>query len=77
MAKLQQVVNVVSLQPSYLEGDALSFYMEIEKDDQKQIDQVKAWLNEAFTDNVFAAYRKVTMIRWAGERVDVYVNKIR
>ena len=30
-----------------------------------------------FTDNVFAAYRKVTMIKWAGERVDIYANKIR
>ena len=23
------------------------------------------------------AYRKLTMVRWAGERVDVYANKIR
>ncbi len=36
-----------------------------------------AGLKEVFTDNVFAAYRKVTMIRWAGECVDGYANKIR
>ena len=34
-------------------------------------------MKEVFTDDVFAAYRKVTMIRWAGVSVDVYTNKIR
>ena len=62
------------LLPLYLVGDALALYMEMEEDNQKQIE---AQLKEAFTDDAFAAYRKVTMIRWAGERVDVYANKIR
>ena len=77
VAKLQQVDDVASLLPLYLEGDALALYMEMEEDDQKQIEQIEARLKEAFTDDAFAAYRKVTMIRWAGEYVDVYANKIR
>ena len=77
MAKLQQVNDVASLLPLYLEGNALALDMEMEEDDLKQIEQIKAWLKEVFTDNAFAAYRKVTMIRWAGEHVDIYANKIR
>ena len=59
-----------------MEGDALALYMEMEEDDQNRIEQIEARLKEVFTDDAFAAYRKVTMIRWAGERVDVYANKI-
>ena len=47
------------------------------EDDQKQIEQIEAWLKEALTDDEFAVYKKVTMIRWAGECVDVYIKKIR
>ena len=68
---------MASLLPLYLKGDALALYMEMEEDDQKQIEQIEARLKDAFPDDVFAVYRKVTMIRWAGERVDVYTNKIR
>ena len=77
VAKLQQVDDVASLLPLYLEGDTLALYMEMEKDDQKRIEQIEALLKEPFTDDAFAAYRKVTMITWAGEHVDVYTNKIR
>ena len=48
--------------------------METGEDDQKQIE---ARLKEAFTDDALVAYKKVTMIKWAGECVDVYANKIR
>ena len=77
VVKLQQVDVVASLLPLYFDGDALALYMEMEEDDQKQTEQIEARLKEAFTDDVFAAYRKVTMIMWAGELVDVYTNKIR
>ena len=51
--------------------------MEMEQTSQRDIEQIKSQLKEAFTDNEFAVYRKLTMVRWAGERVDVFVNKIR
>ena len=44
--------------------------------DQKDISLIKAQLKEAFTDGMFMAYRKLTMIRWAGKHVDIYANKI-
>ena len=73
VAKLQQVDDVASLLPFYFEGDALG----MEEDDQKRIEQIQAQLKEVFNDDAFAAYRKVTMIMLAGERVDVYANKIK
>ena len=77
MARLQHVDDVASLLPLYLEGDALTLYMEIKEEDQKDISLIEAQFKEAFTDSTFTAYRKLTMVRWAGERVDVYANKIR
>ena len=46
-------------------------------EDQKDISLIEAWLKEVFTDGAFTPYRNLTMVRWAGERVDVYANKIR
>ena len=73
----EDVDDVASLLPLYLEGDALVLYMEMEETSQRDIDQIESRLKEVFTDNAFAAYRKLTMVRWAGERVDVFANKIR
>ncbi|CAE1289135.1 unnamed protein product [Acanthosepion pharaonis] len=77
VARLQQVDDVASLLPLYLEGDALALYMEMEVEDQGDIDQIKARLKQAFTDDAFSAYRKLTMVRWTDEHVDVYANKVR
>ena len=77
VARLQNVDDVASFLPLYLEGDALALYMEMEEASQRDIEQIEARLKEAFTDNAFAAYRKLTLVRWAGERVDVFASKIR
>ena len=77
MARLQLVDDVASLLPLYLEGDALALYMEMKEENQKDISLIEARLKEAFTDGAFRAYRKLTIVKWAGERVDVYANKIR
>ena len=63
---------MVNLLPLYLEDDALALYLERDEDNQNDIDLIEACLKEAFTDGVFTADGKLTMIRWAGERVDVY-----
>ena len=51
--------------------------MKMEEDDQKQIEQITTQLKEVFTDDAFAVYRKMIMIRQAGEHMYVYANKIR
>ena len=76
VARLQLVDDVASLLPLYLEGDTLALYMKM-KEDQKDNCLIEARLKEEFTDGAFTAYRKLTMVRWAGERVDVYTNKIK
>ena len=70
VVKLQLVDDVASLLLLYLVGDAL------EEDNQKDINQIKAWLKEVFTDDAFTAYRELTMVKWAVERVDIYTNII-
>ena len=77
VARFQNVDDVASLLLLYLERNALALYMEMEEASQRDIEQIEAQLKEAFTDNAFAAYRKLTMVRWAGERMDVFTNKIR
>ena len=77
VVRLQHVDDIASLLPLYLEGDALTLYMEMKEEDQKDISIIEARLKEAFTDGTFTAYRKLTMVRWAGECDDIYANKIR
>ena len=77
VARLQMVDDVASLLPLYLEGDALALYMEMPEKDQQDISKIEARLKEAFTDGAFSAYRKLTLVKWEGERVDVYANRIR
>ena len=77
VVRLQNVDDVTCLLTLYLDGDTLALYMEMEEASQRDIEQIESRLKEAFSDNAFAAYRKLTMVRWAGECVDVFTNKIR
>ena len=67
----------LTLLPLYLDRDALALYMEMEEEDQKDISLIEARLKKAFTDGAFTPYRKLTMVRWAGEWINVYANQIR
>ena len=60
-----------------LEGDTLAPCMEMEETSQRDAKQIKAWLKETFTDDTFTVYRKLTMVRWAGEHVNIFRQLIR
>ena len=45
VARLQQVNDVSSQLPLYLEGNVLVLYMEMNEDDQKDIDLIEAWVD--------------------------------
>lgn len=77
VAKLKKLTDLASFLPLYLEGDALSVYLEMDEKDQENADKVEARLMEAFTDGPFVAYGKLVYMRWTGEQVDVYANEIR
>ena len=74
VARLQHVDDVTSLLPLYLEGDTLVFLYGNEGGGPEghQPDR-----DPAFIDSTFMVYRKLTMVRWAGECINVYANKIR
>ena len=77
VAKLKKVTDVASLLPLYLEGDALSIYLEMKESDQDDADKIEARLKEAFSDSAFVAYGKLMHVKWVGEQVDVFANEIR
>ena len=77
VAKLQNITDLSSFIPLYLEGDALSVYLELSESEQASAARIEAKLKEVFTDGPFVAYRKLTSMRWNGDSVDVYANEIR
>ena len=77
VAKLTQVKDEASFIPLYLEGGALSVYMEMEETDQQDAKKIKSELKKAFSDSMFVAYSKMISCRWSGESVDVYANELR
>lgn len=55
----------------------LSSNMEMDEDQQANINLIGAWLKEAFLEGAFYSYARLKLLRWAGEHMDVYTNKIR
>ena len=77
VARLQKVEDVAALIPLYLEGDALALYLEMSPADQQRTEAIQGRLKTAFAEGPFEAYEKLRRVRWSGESVDVYANKIR
>lgn len=55
----------------------MALYLEMEESDQLDIDTIESRLKEAFMDGAFTAYENLIVVRWLGEQVDVYANKIK
>ena len=77
VAKLKKIGDLASFLPLYLEGDALSLYLEMNEEDQLNAARIEERLKDAFTDGEFAAYGKLGRVKWTGEQVDVYANEVR
>ena len=77
VAKLQKIEDVATVIPLFLEGDALALYLEMNERDQEDADKIRNKLKKAFAEGPFEAYEKLKRVRWTGESVDVYANKIR
>ena len=77
MAKLQNITDLASFLPLYLEGEVLALYLEMDSTDQVDIEEIEKCLKVAFSDDMFTAYAKLVTFRWSGEKVDVYANEIR
>ena len=76
-AKLQNITDLDNLIPLYLESNALARYLERNERKQTDVKRIEDRSKEAFTEGVFVSYNKLSMICWAGQTVDDYVNEIR
>lgn len=77
VARLMEIKDLASFIPLYLEGDALALYLEMSEEDQLKVEKIEDRLKEAFAQGRFEAYRKLTDLRWVGEKVDVFANELR
>ena len=74
--KLQNITDLASFLPLYLEGEAIALYLEMDSTDQLDIEEIEKRLKVAFSDAMFTAYAKLVKFRWSGEKVDVCENEI-
>lgn len=51
--------------------------MEMDEENQRDTHQIEVQLKVAFSNDAFTAYRKLTLVRWSGEQVDIYTNRIK
>ena len=77
VARLQKITDLSTFIPLYLEGNALSIYLEMGESEQADAKKIEERLKEVFTDGPFIAHRKLVSTSWSGEQVDVYANEIR
>ena len=77
VARLQKIEDVATLIPLYLEGNALSVYLEMNEAEQADADFIEARLKTAFAESAFDAYSQLRRITWTGEPVDVFATEIR
>ena len=77
VASLAGVTKVEDFLPLFLEGSALSVYLEMSATDKKDKDRIIQRLKEVYADSPFVAYRKLMRMNWVGEPVDVFVTEIR
>ena len=77
VAKLQNVDNVTTVIPFFLESDTLALYLELSEQDQEDVDIICMRLKQAFAEGLYEAYEKLKNEQWTREMVDVYKNKIK
>ena len=77
VAELSGVTELAKFIPLFLEGSALSVYLELTKDEKLVPGTIIARLKEVYSDSVFVAFRKVMSMRWMGEPIDAFVTEIR
>ncbi len=77
VASLTDVKDVAKLLPLYLEGGALSLYLELDDSVKGDFKLLAKELLKAYSDSEFVAFSKLKNIKWNGEQVDVLANNIR
>ena len=66
VAKLTDTKDLASLIPLYLEGGALSVYLEMPEEKRNDAKLLQRELLKAFTDSEFVAFSKLKAHKWGG-----------
>ena len=77
VAALTGVADVAKLLPLYLEGPALSVYLEMAASEKEKVDSIVGRLKEVYCDSSFMAHAKLSRLKWTGEPVDEFATEIR
>ena len=79
VAGLKKIEDEAKFLPLYLEGHVLAIYLEMGETDRKESAKIKNRLKEALCDGPFVAHAKLSLscMKWGGEEVDIFANKIR
>ena len=77
VASLTDVKDVAKFLPLYLEGGALSLYLELDDSKKGDYSLLSKELLKAYSDSEFVAFSKLKNVKWTGEQVDVFANDIR
>ena len=76
VASLAGVKDLATYLPLYLEGNALSVYLQMFEKDRGDAGKIEKRLQKAFADSQVVSYSKFVAARWTGESVDVYANEL-
>ena len=71
VASLTGVKDVAKLVPLYLEGGALSLYLELDDSKKSDFDKLSAELLKAYSDSQVVSFSKLKAVKWTGEAVEV------
>ena len=77
VASLSGVKELEKFIPLFLEGSALSVYLEMGAEEKKSADKIISRLKEVYSDSSFVAHGKLMKLGWSGEPIEAYVTEIR
>ena len=72
VASLTDVKDVAKFLPLYLEGGALSLFLELDDSKKGDYSLLSKELLKAYSDSEFVAFSKLKNVKWTGEQVDVF-----
>jgi hypothetical protein len=74
--KIHKLKNEAEFIPLFLEEAALAVYLQMSEENKKSGQNIKERLREAFGEDPFAAYQKLTKKKWQGESIDVFATDL-
>lgn len=78
VAQIQKITELTAFLPLFLHGPAFAVYKQLDDDQKKDYEKLKAAMIQAFGVNCYAAYDQLQRrVLLEGETVDVYLSELR